>query len=1235
MGFSQTSIKPTNLNFIRKHIISLAAIVGSILLAICIMVDTVQSSSPSVHKAKRIIEHNLHERETYAQKIIQAPALVKAAGNYKATAAYFKSANKRSDIFYYVYKEDVLNYWSSNEFIPNNVDKISASDIVFFKEGNGFYEVLHYSNEKSGITILALIPVYYQYTTSNKFLVNGFVWKQPFLKRFVISNKEAKNTTSILNNKGAYLFSIRIIDNVNSIYNPYTVILEILGWLLLLLAVHHILKSMMMKQQYAMTFVIFAAVVIIIELLFNQFNVFALTKSSLLFSSNLFASSHLANNLGTLLIRVGLMAWFFSLLRFVRRESLSDTYKNAWSIVVVILYFLIVLIIQSVIQNSVISFNFYLVNTLDRYTIISLIVFGLAISSLLFLMKWLFEQGYSLQKNFLAIAILITLIGAVFIYVNKGITDIWYLCFLILWLATFILFFYYEKTVFPQNQKYKFLSNIILLSLISFLVSIIIIFNTAQKDIEKRKYRMEELVSEQDIGEEYTLIESESDILNDNFIKSYFKNPYISTVDIENRISAKYYKPLLRRYIISTYTFDENGLPLIGLPLKSYYKLLNTKNSRKAKPISTHYNYLSIKENGEKYLGYFPIQEDTSILGYLFVEFVPKIFSSYSAYPELLMKQKNYYDEEFDNFSYAIYDNKYLLKQRGDYEYQVNFNIPVDSTLEFNMYKTNDYTHLIYFSNDKQVVLSEKNRPTLSTLSVFSYMLIFFLLFFIFIDLIGFSNKFWGEDSLRDFLKGNTLQKQIQNSMIALVLFSLAIIGLVTMVYFQYQYNIYHNGKLLKKVNAVMKNVAQYYIDEFPVYGNNTFDKVIQQKLKVISNIHALDINVYNTKGDLIVSSQSEIFKRNLVSTKMDAAAYYNLITLGKSKYVHDENIGKLTYLSAYQPFRSNGKVLGYFNFPYYGKQKSFQEDISYFLVALVNVYVIFLIAAALLAVFLSRSITNSLTLISENIKGVQFGKNNQQIKWKNDDEIGLLVKQYNLMLDELEKSADLLAKSEREGAWREMAKQVAHEIKNPLTPMKLSIQHLQRALKDNSPDIKELTEKISQRMIEQIDNLSNIATAFSDFAKMPQGTFQKIDIYPILFSTVDLFRETENIEINVNAFKEEMFINGDKEQLMRVFTNILKNAAQAIPENKLGIIDIALEETDNEYIISIKDNGVGIAEEKRDKIFEPNFTTKNSGTGLGLAICKNIIERMNGNIWFDSVVDEYTIFYIQLPKMK
>lgn len=1221
------------MNFFKQHKIQIAAILGVAILLISLTVDTVQTVSPGIHRAKKIIENKLHASEKDADEIIHSPDLMNASADYEQSRSVINKFSEHKNIQYYIYKDDILTYWSTNSFIPENIDKLSEHDIHFLKEGNGFYEVLHNESKDGRINIYALIPVYYQYATSNKFLNNGFVWNHPFLKRFVISSKETNNTTAIVNSKGNYLFLIRISDNSQSVYNPYIVLLEILGLVLLFWSMYQIIKQLLYRKRYVLSFFLVLLIAVLTDVLFNQFKLFSLTKTSLLFSSNLYASAYLSDTLGTLLIRTFLVTWALSFMRFVSIK-VNAAKNNGWLLFVpVAVYFVLIFIIQSVIQNSVISFNFYLVNTLDKYTLISLIIFGLGFSCLLFLMKWIFEQ--QLSKNFFVFVLLFGCIGLAVGYWMGEFTDILYAAFILLWLFTFVLFFYYEKSFFQSNQKYKFLSNLILLSLISFLSSVIIIFNTSQKDIEKRKYRMEELVSERDIGEEYTLMETEKNILEDNFIKSYFKNPYLSTVDIDKRISAKYYKPLLRRYTITTYAFDKDGMPLIGIAQKEFYKLNNIRFYKKAKSISSQFYYLSIKENGEKYLGYFPVKEDSVNLGYLFVEFIPKIFSSYSAYPELLLKQKNYYDEEFDNFSYAIYDNGYLVKQKGDYEYQVNFNFPSKKNKEFSFYKSNDYNHMIYFSKDKQVVLSEKNRPTLSTLSVFSYMVIFFLFFFILMDLVGFSNRFWGEDSVRNFFKGDTLQKQIQNSMIALVLFSLAIIGLVTMVYFQYQYNIYHNSKLLKKVNSVMKNVAQYYIEDFPVDGNNTFDKVIQQKLKVLSNIHALDINVYNTKGELLQTSQPEIFKRNLVSGKMDADAYYNLIIKGKSKYVHDEEIGKLSYLSAYQPFRSNGKVLGYFNFPYYGKQKSFQEDISYFLVALVNVYVLFLIAAALFAVFLSRSITNSLTLISDNIKGVQFGKANKQISWKNDDEIGLLVKQYNLMLAELEKSADLLAKSEREGAWREMAKQVAHEIKNPLTPMKLSIQHLQRALKDNSPDIKELTENISKRMIEQIDNLSNIATAFSDFAKMPQGNFDNIDIEPILFSTVELFRESENIEINLTYPESKCIVTGDKEQLMRVFTNIIKNSTQAIPESRHGIIDIKVEDKHTHYLISLKDNGVGIPEEKRAHIFEPNFTTKSSGTGLGLAICKNIIERMDGKIWFDSMVNEFSIFYIQLPKMK
>jgi hypothetical protein len=879
------------LNFIKQYKIQIAAIIGIVLLAVSLLVDTVQTISPNIHRAKKLIEKRLHSLEKNAETIINSTELIHVDDNYEKARAIIQKLDANKNIQFYIYKDDALVYWSTNAFIPENIDKLSEHEIHFLKEGNGFYEVKHTESKDGRFNLYALIPVYYQYAIANKFLQNGFVWNHPFLKRFIISNKEVNKTISITNNNGNYLFSIRVADNAQFVYNPYVVIIEFIGLLILFWSMYQIVKQNILRKNFKISFAIIFFICVLTDLLFNQFKLFSLTKTSLLFSSNLYASAYLGDTLGTLLIRTFLFSWSLSFLRFIDLNAIKIKNKNWLLIFPVIVYYVLIFIIQSVIQNSVISFNFYLVNTLDKYTLISLVIFGLSFSCLLFLMNWIFDQ--TISNKFFVYVIVFSIVGLSIGYFIGEFTDIVYSVFLLLWLLTFFLFFYYEKSFFQNNRKYRFLSNLILLSFIAFLTSVIVIFNTTKKDAEKRKYRMQELVSERDIGEEYTLMESEKFILQDNFIKSYFKNPYLSTLDLDKRINAKYFKPLTKRYNIITYTFDKDGFPLIGVSQKEFYKLNNIRFAKKVKSTSANFYYLSIKENGEKYLGYFPIKEDdTTNLGYLFVEFIPKIFNSYSAYPELLLKQKNYYDEEFDNFSYGIYDNKYLVKQKGDYEYQVSFNFPVNKHKEINQFKSNGYDHTIYFSNDKQVVLSEKNRPALSTLSVFSYMVIFFLFFFIFIDLIGFSNRFWGEDSIKNFFSGNTLQKQIQNSMIALVLFSLAVIGLVTMVYFQYQYNIYHNSRLLKKVNAVMKNVSQYYVEDFSVYGENTFDKVIQQKIKVLSNIHALDINVYNTKGDLLQSSQGEIFKRNLVSLKIDENAYYNLIIKSKSKYVHDEKLG-------------------------------------------------------------------------------------------------------------------------------------------------------------------------------------------------------------------------------------------------------------------------------------------------------------------------------------------------------
>jgi nitrogen fixation/metabolism regulation signal transduction histidine kinase len=284
------------------------------------------------------------------------------------------------------------------------------------------------------------------------------------------------------------------------------------------------------------------------------------------------------------------------------------------------------------------------------------------------------------------------------------------------------------------------------------------------------------------------------------------------------------------------------------------------------------------------------------------------------------------------------------------------------------------------------------------------------------------------------------------------------------------------------------------------------------------------------------------------------------------------------------------------------------------------------------LAIFISNWVTAPLRLLQENFANIRFGKHNQQISYDKDDEIGALVKNYNQKLDELEFTAQQLAQSERESAWREMAKQVAHEIKNPLTPMKLSIQQLLRVYDPNDPNSEQKVQKVANSIIEQIDALTKIANEFSNFAKMPRPDEVAMDILPVLENVIEVFKEDVNCSFELNKKLDKANVFADKDQMVRTFNNLIKNALQAIPEERQGRIVITVDQLENNVRIRISDNGTGISDDKRMTIFVPYFTTKSNGTGLGLAMVKQIIDNHNGLIYFEANEPEGTTFSVELP---
>jgi len=435
--------------------------------------------------------------------------------------------------------------------------------------------------------------------------------------------------------------------------------------------------------------------------------------------------------------------------------------------------------------------------------------------------------------------------------------------------------------------------------------------------------------------------------------------------------------------------------------------------------------------------------------------------------------------------------------------------------------------------------------------------------------------------------------------------------------------------QLEEKTQIIINELAGQFAPE--QFFDVSQRELINLKLKEYSRLFNTPISLFYKDGKLFNTSEPKLYDLGLAASLVNPKAYWKLKQDQSSSENVTEKAGTLEYLSLYTPlFDGKKQVMGFINLPYFAKQSDLINELSGIISALINVYVILFVISILTGLILSGFITQPLRLIKQQLSNVALGKQNEKISWHSDDEIGKLVSEYNQMLVKLEDSANMLARSEREGAWREMAKQVAHEIKNPLTPMKLNLQYLQHLMKNNPEDFKEKFERASAGIIEQIDSLANIANEFSNFARLPGAQLAVINLTEVINTAVLVFENQENLQIKNSISEAEIFIKGDRDQCLRVFNNILKNAVQALEGFNNPVIEIAREFREEGVVISIEDNGCGIDEELKSKIFTPNFTTKNTGSGLGLAMVKNIMVGFGGSIGFVSEKNEGTTFILE-----
>ncbi len=456
----------------------------------------------------------------------------------------------------------------------------------------------------------------------------------------------------------------------------------------------------------------------------------------------------------------------------------------------------------------------------------------------------------------------------------------------------------------------------------------------------------------------------------------------------------------------------------------------------------------------------------------------------------------------------------------------------------------------------------------------------------------------------------------------------------ISIIQFKNEAKDYHQERLDRKEFAIKEHINYVLANTTYPLTEKNLPFIFKDKIHELADIHNLEINIYGLNGKLLKSSKAS-FSVDKVAAPIPNYVLKLVQSSVEKRYVDIKTINGLKNRSSYSQIKDDKfKPLGILNIPYVEDDGFYETELQQFLLRLSQVYSFMLIIAFALAYFLASYITKSLKTISDKINETSLNQKNEKIVIEaNSREINSLINAYNKMVDKLEDSATMLAQSEREQAWREMAKQVAHEIKNPLTPMRLTVQSFQRKFDANDPELKQKLNDYSKTLIQQIDTMSAVASAFSNFASMPAQQNETLNVVQVVELALDIFNEDF---IVFKSNNEYVISKIDRTQLIRIITNLVKNAIQSIPdEQEEKKVLVSVNEVENDVIITVEDNGIGIESNNIEHVFEPKFTTKTSGMGLGLGIIKNIIENYKGTITFETELEKGTTFFVSLPIVK
>jgi signal transduction histidine kinase len=1189
----------------------------------------------------------LHKKEAILQAEVDSLVLkaehVPAAQLFEEETAHYSRLFESQGIILLVYQNDTLKYWTDNSMSVENYIRQVCLDDRIAQLNNGWFEVVRKPSSPSGThVVIGLLLLKKEYPYQNQYLVNEFGKDYNLNKDIRLVRSDTSSNNQVRTQDNHYLCSlvfpeVEVDDTAGNLF--IVCLLNLFGFLF---AVLYLRAECISLSKVTGPYT--GALLFAVSLLLLRFVTILAHFPQSLYELPVFgpqyygdASSFWLPSLGDLLINALLI---FSITWYAYRRCPFDgaalkRIRLPKTLAALLLLSAILwlsrelnLLFIGLIQNSNISFDINNLFSLDLYSFMAIFIIGLLLYSFFLAADKTVDivrgLGLTSKQQAAAFGIAVLLYTAVaHLLGTRDLVMVW-------WPALLLLFIAFARK--NASSTYVFSSVVLLVSLFSFYTVHTLSKYREQKELSNRTIFAEKLAAEQDPLAEHLFTEVEEKIRQDSTLMSP------ATFQSENfgkDFIAKYFSGYWEKYDVRVSMFDTMCFPLYNgsNPNRDNHEYFEEAIHRSGSPTeSPRCYYLNDSSGKISYLAKIPLYSgffSTTRIGDLYLELDSRFVSEEIGFPELLLDREIGLNRTLVNYSYAKYKHGALINKFGKFPYSLTASAFPGGSDTTRVTESDGFSHLIYRPDrETLVVLSKKSDGLLGLVTTFSYLFAFFSLLLLFILMIR-------QFSLGIRFSQISFKYRIQLLLVMIVLVSLVLFGGGTIFYIQRQYEEKNIDFIREKTQSVLAEVESKLGNELSM--TNNYMEYASYILKKYSNVFFTDINLYDLHGNLFASSRPKVFDEGLTSKKMNPVAYLNIGIREKTEFIHDENIGRLYYLSAYVPVKNkDGKLVAFLNLPYFAKQSDLEKEISTFLVALINIYVLLFGLSIIVAIFISNYLTKPLKLIQEKLGNIKLGKMNEPIEWKQHDEIGSLVSEYNRMILELQKSAELLARSERESAWREMAKQVAHEIKNPLTPMKLSIQHMERLINDKSENLEEKIKRIAKTLIEQIETLSAIATEFSNFAKMPKANNEALHIREIVESSIRLFKNADEAEVKFNAELDgSVLVYADKDQLIRIFNNLIKNAIQAIPEDRKGLIEVTLKKSRDQVVVSVKDNGTGIDDEVVDKIFVPNFTTKSTGMGLGLAMVKNIVEGFNGRIWFETSAGKGTTFYVALPEYR